>query len=102
MDTCELFCSKVHLVMDAQFNFLLPIISLRSSAPGLMVTGLTGIFRLKQEIISILEHETFSCVDECVTSTVRIIVIKMHEYLYYFAIVMVYSFCINGLLFCWY
>jgi hypothetical protein len=86
--------------MDAQFNFLLPILSLNSSPPGLMVAGLTGMFRLKQEIINIREHETFSRVEQYVTSTVRIIVIKMHEYLYYFAILVVYSFCATGLLFC--
>jgi hypothetical protein len=65
--------------------------SLNSSSPEIMVTGLTEMFRLKQEIISIVEHETCSFVDQCVTTTVRIIVIKMHEYLYYFAILMLYS-----------
>lgn len=77
--------------MGAQFNFPLPIISLNSSSPEIMVTGLTEMFRLKQEIISIVEHETCSFVDQCVTTTVRIIIIKMHKYLYYFAILMLYS-----------
>ena len=57
----------------------------------MMVTGLTRMFRLQQEIISILEHKTFSIGDQCVTTTGRTVVIKMHEYLYYYAILMVYS-----------
>lgn len=61
--------------------------SLNSLSTEIMVTGLTEMFRLKREIISIVEHETCSFVDQCVTTTVRIIV----EYLYYFAILILYS-----------
>lgn len=89
LDICGLFWSNIHLA-GAQFNFPSPIISLNYSVPEVMVTGVTGMFRMKQEIISILEHETFCCFYQCVPTTVRII-IKVHEYLYYFAILMLYS-----------
>jgi hypothetical protein len=92
LGTYGLFWSNIHLV-GAQFNFPLPIISLNSSSPEIMVTGLTEIIRLKQEIISIVEHETCSFDDQCVTTTVRIIIIiiKMREYLYCLAVLILYS-----------
>jgi hypothetical protein len=74
----------MHLV-GTQFNFPLTIISLNSSAPELMVTGLTGMFKMKQEIIGILEHETFCCGDQCV------LLCSINALL---------CFCINDLLFC--
>jgi hypothetical protein len=54
-DIIELCCTHlsssgatIHL-LGAQFNFSLPIVSLNSASPEVMVTGLTEMFRLEQD-----------------------------------------------------